>query len=72
MEQEDDCVMSELPYPAKSTTVSVVTEDVGASEGWSLLQKGFFLAVIMGCIAAYLRMSKVSGENDQGSEKSLA
>jgi hypothetical protein len=72
MEQDDACVMSELPYPAKSMAVSVVIEDVGASEGWSLLQKGLFLVVIVGCIAVYLRMSKVNGEINHGYEKSLA
>ena len=72
MEQDDACVMSELPYPPKSTAVSIVIGDLGASEGWNLLQKGLFLAVIVGCIAVYLRRSKVNGENDQGNEKSLA
>jgi hypothetical protein len=64
--------MSELPYPAKSTAVSVVIEDVGASEGWNLLQKGLFLAVIVGCIAVYVRKSRVNGENNHGYEKGLA
>jgi hypothetical protein len=36
------------------------------------LQKALFLAVILGCIAVYLRMSKVKEQKSQAYEKSLA
>jgi hypothetical protein len=44
----------------------------GTSEGISILKKGFFLILIMGCVVIYLRMSKVKEQDTQGYEKILA
>jgi len=70
----------EEPHPSQSfETVSTTTstpfskiEDAVTTEGMGVLQKALFLAVILGCIAVYLRMSKVKGQKDQAYEKSLA
>jgi len=40
--------------------------------GLSLLQKVLFLVVITGCVATYIRMNKMRGQDTQGYEKSLA
>lgn len=71
--------MSELSTPPSNTpdgttkpAAAVEVESPGVSEGMSLLQKGLFLAFISGCVAVYLRLSKVKEEDIQGYEKSLA
>jgi len=71
---------AEEPHPSQSIEpVSTTTstpfskiEDAVTTEGMGVLQKALFLAVILGCIAVYLRMSKVKGQKDQAYEKSLA
>jgi hypothetical protein len=45
---------------------------LGTSEGISILKKALFLIPIVGCIAIYLRMSKVKEQDIQGYEKTLA
>lgn len=49
---------------------AVVPESVLSSEGFSVLQKGLLLAVILGCVAVYVRMS--GKKKGRYSEKSLA
>ena len=71
MEQEDDCTMPELPPPELSTAPTTV-EDIKAGESSLIWQKVLFLAVIVGCIGIYLRISKVKQEDSQGYEKNLA
>jgi hypothetical protein len=74
-EAEDTPTPSPSPTPS-STLISAPTHDAlpivdtpqqsdhaavgGSAEGYSVLQKGLFLAVILGCIAVYVRMSKRS------------
>jgi len=57
-----DATPAETSTPAATTpfVVPVVggeKTDFEAVEGFSMLQKGLFLAVILGCVAAYLRMN---------------
>lgn len=50
---------------ADSTIVEPITS---SSEGFSVLQKGLLLAVILGCVAGYVRMSnKRKGRFDKSS-----
>lgn len=49
--------------------VAPVSDDV-AAEGFTLLQKGLFLAVILGCVAVYMRMTSKKEKTFQ--EKSMA
>jgi hypothetical protein len=58
--------------PTTTSTPFSKIEDAVTSEGMGVLQKALFLAVILGCIAVYLRMSKVKAQTDQAYEKSLA
>lgn len=45
----------------------------GAYDKWSYLQKGFMFAVIIGCVAVYIRMSKKrSARESIGYEKTMA
>ncbi|RDL41416.1 Peptidyl-prolyl cis-trans isomerase [Venustampulla echinocandica] len=46
-----------------------ITDDASA-QGFSILQKGLFLAVILGCVAGYLRMG--NKKKSRYSEKSMA
>lgn len=47
--------------------------DHTAQEGYTLLQKGLFLAAILGCVAIYVRVSGKKVEKSQGRyrEKSM-
>ena len=61
--------------PAKTAVVPPVvavpeTDAIDAGAGYSVLQKGLFLVVILGCVAAYLRMNSKKGKRYQ--EKSMA
>ena len=47
-------------------------EGIANPESLSILQKALFLAVIIGCIAVYLRMKQLKQQDNQGYEKSLA
>jgi hypothetical protein len=55
--------------PALPIVGSPITDDI-AEESYSILQKGLFFAVIMGCVAVYIRMSNKRGK--QYLEKSMA
>ncbi|WYZ38931.1 hypothetical protein EsH8_III_000845 [Colletotrichum jinshuiense] len=46
--------------------------EVGSGEGWSLLQKAFFLGVVVAAIAVYLKISKSRASRDVGYEKTMA
>ncbi|EFQ28063.1 uncharacterized protein GLRG_03207 [Colletotrichum graminicola M1.001] len=47
--------------------------EVGSGEGWSLLQKGMFLGVVVAAIAIYLKISKSRAlRNSVGHEKTMA
>ena len=57
---------SSIDAPASTTFVipvvgSPITDDV-ASESYSMLQKGLFFAVILGCVAFYLRINNKRGK----------
>jgi len=58
-----------LTLPTVPVVGSPITNDV-AEESYSILQKGLFLAVILGCVAVYLRMNNKKGKKYV--EKSLA
>jgi len=80
MEEADGTVADEKAEPSatgeavitSSTPVAGLIEDAKTLEGLGLLQKVLFLAVLTGCIATYLRMSRVKAADEQGYEKSLA
>jgi peptidyl-prolyl cis-trans isomerase B (cyclophilin B) len=59
--------------PAATAVIPVIgspiTDDI-STEGFSLLQKGFFLAVILGCVAVYMRMN--NKKTRRFDEKSMA
>lgn len=57
--------------PAKIPTIVEPVSDVVAKEGFSLLQKGLFFMVILGCVAAYLRNGGGKKEK-RFQEKSMA
>lgn len=61
---------SSQPLPATASAPLIQDEDLVTVEGLGILQKVLFLAVIIGCIAAYLRMSRRG--NDQGYKESPA
>ena len=67
MEEVDDIPTKSAAVPAPTNELPTVGQspihDHTAQEGYTLLQKGLFFAVILGCIAGYLRMSnkKVQG-----------
>jgi len=74
-EAEDEASTPPTKAPAATTPDPAVTpkvESAAISEGMTILQKGLFLAVLSGCVAVYLRLSKVKEEDVQGYEKSLA
>ncbi len=74
MEEPEEPHASQTLEPVSTTTSTPLSKIVEAvtTEGMGVLQKALFLAVILGCIAVYLRMSKVEGQKDQANEKSLA
>jgi len=60
MEENDESVIptSSVAVPASTATAAVViVSSEASSEGFSILQKGLFLAVILGCVAVCLRMN---------------
>jgi len=64
---------SSAGVPASTGAVPHVVapvSDVVAAEGFTLLQKGLFLAVILGCVAVYMRMG--SKKEKRFDEKSMA
>jgi len=61
--------------PVSSTSAPAVVSpvdatDFSAAEGFTILQKGLFFAVILGCVAAYLKMGSKKQKRFQ--EKSMA
>jgi len=56
--------------PTKIPTIVEPVSDVVIKESYSLLQKGLFFMVILGCVAAYLRMGSKKEKRFQ--EKSMA
>ena len=78
MEEVDDITTTSSVATPAPTNDEVPTgeqspiTDHTVEEGYTLLQKGLFLAVILGCIAVYLRMSSKKGKQGRFSEKSMA
>ena len=77
MEEVDETPVVQTPsttapastLPTVPNVGSPITDDI-AEESYSILQKGLFLAVILGCVAVYLRMNNKKGK--QYVEKSMA
>jgi hypothetical protein len=70
---EPDTTSVAAPATTTIKTIPVVGEaeiDTTQVEGFSVLQKGLFLAVILGVIAVYIRMNSKKGK--QYTEKSMA
>jgi hypothetical protein len=65
---------AELPIsesnPSKVPTIVEPVSDVVVKESFTLLQKGLFFMVILGCVAAYMRMGSKKEKRFQ--EKSMA
>ncbi|KAH6673026.1 peptidyl-prolyl cis-trans isomeras-like protein B [Halenospora varia] len=74
MSEPDDKPTSSSAAPAATAVIPVVggTSEIEltSDEGFSVLQKALFLAVILGCVAAYLRMT--NKKNKRYTEKSMA
>jgi hypothetical protein len=76
MEEVDETTTTSVAIPAPTNNeLPTVGEspitDHTAEESFTLLQKGLFLAVILGCVAVYLRMSSKRGQG-RYREKSMA
>ena len=75
MEEVDDTPITSVANPAPTNELPTVGQspihDHTAEEGYTLLQKGLFFAVILGCVAVYLRMSSKKGQG-RYREKSMA
>jgi hypothetical protein len=56
--------------PTKIPTIVEPVSDVVVKESFTLLQKGLFFLVILGCVAAYMRMGSKKEKRFQ--EKSMA
>lgn len=65
MEEEQDSISSPSGEPATTATAVASTkfEGVVNPESMSVLKKAFFLAVVIGGIAVYLRLSKAKQRN---------
>lgn len=80
MEEVDDTATTSVAIPAPTTPANNELPIVGespisdhtAQESYTLLQKGLFFAVILGCVAVYLRMSSKKSSKGRFSEKSMA
>jgi hypothetical protein len=70
--EEPHAAQTHEPVPTATSAQISKIDDTATTEGMGILQKVLFLAVILGCIAVYLRMNKVKVQRDQASEKSLA
>jgi len=70
--EEPHATQSLEPVSTVTSTPFSKIEDAFTTEGMGVLQKALFLAVILGCIVVYLRISKVKGQKSQAYEKSLA
>jgi hypothetical protein len=60
---------SPVSTPTSKPAADVTPEHEISAEGYSILQKGLFLAVILGCVVVYLRMS--SKKDRRYREKSM-
>jgi hypothetical protein len=76
MEEVDEkpiAITTSIAAP-ENTKVPVVimapNTEASSVEGYSILQKGLFLAVILGCVAGYLRMNQKRDKRFM--EKSMA
>jgi hypothetical protein len=74
MEEVDEkliAITTSIAAPENTQVPVVMAPNTEASsvEGYSILQKGLFLAVILGCVAGYLRMNQKRGK--QFMEKSI-
>lgn len=73
VDQQPIAITSSIAAPENTKVpVVVMAPNTGASsvEGYSILQKGLFLAVILGCVAGYLRMNQKRDKRFM--EKSMA
>jgi len=80
MEEVDEVPIVASPTLAEATSTPTATasiipttvpvEEFESAAEFSLLQKGLFFAVIVGCIVVYMRMTNRKGRRFQ--EKSLA
>jgi hypothetical protein len=73
----DDTTPTSIAVPAITNALPTVGEspihDHTAEEGFTLMQKGLFFAVILGCVVIYLRVSSRRGQQQERyREKSLA
>ena len=75
MEEVDDTPTTPVAIPTSTNEPPTVGHapitDHTAQESYTLLQKGLFLAVILGCVAVYLRMSNKKGQGRVIREKSM-
>jgi hypothetical protein len=76
VEDEKPLSTTESAVPAATSTIaaipvvgSAITDDI-STEGFTILQKGLFLAIILGCVAGYMRMN--SKRTRRSDEKSMA
>lgn len=76
-EVDEKVTTTSFAAPAATTTAATIPVtgsaelDTTSEEGFSILQKGLFLAVILGCIAVYIRMNNKRGSK-RYTEKSMA
>lgn len=56
--------------PATTPVAAVISETDASSAECTLLQKGLFLAVILGCVAVYMKMGRKNAK--RYTEKSMA
>jgi hypothetical protein len=59
-----------IATPATNIVAAIVSESNANSAEYTLLQKGLFLAVILGCVAAYMKMGNKKA--NRFTEKSMA
>ena len=59
-----------IAVPATTTVAAIVSESDASSAEYTLLQKGLFLAVILGCVAVYMKMGNKKAK--RFTEKSVA
>lgn len=73
MEEVEEKPATSSVAAAAPTAIPVVGSadlDTTSEEGFSILQKGLFFAVIVGCVVVYSRMNSKKGRHY--SEKSMA
>jgi len=74
MEEVEDIMIaptSLVPVSASSTTAPLaIAYNSAAEEGYNVLEKALFLAVVLGCVAVYIRVNHK--QNKRLPEKSMA